>query len=716
LLHPQAIAYLEQRGITPDDAARAGLFSVDDASTIYPEFKPALALVWPYFQPGGDIADFTREGLRLPFCRVRYLANAPSTPAGFTGQSKAQRFTQPRQSGTKVYFPPLVDWPRILADPSEPCICTEGEAKSLAAAAAGFPVMALGGVFNFMAGQGLLPELLQVATQNRDIYICFDSDAASNPNILAAEARLVDELQVKRGAKCFLVRLPSSGEGKVGLDDFIKQHGPAAFMALLQAAPSLGALDAKVVALNQSVAWISRENMVYDLKTRLFIPKDSFVNGEHYGALKHIGVGAGQRGAPKDISVAATWLKHPHAKRFSEVLFRPNEGPTVTGDHGRPALNLWSGWQAQQGDVTPFLEFSEFLFRNLSPELRELPLRLIAYKAQNPQEKVPLALVLLGEQGCGKSLWSECVVEAFAPYGTVLTSRSFYSEFQGWLETSLMAAIVEAKRDDLLQGADTLKALISDLERPMNEKYRPARVIKSYTMYILTSNEKAAGAFSHDDRRMIVVDCPKARDQAFYDRVSRWKKAGGPRALIDWLLTVDLQGWRPPQSAPMTAEKDMARQEALTVSQRLAEEMRDAVDQNAVVGWLGRATAWADAAINRNDSKLVAVAQATLASVATFPIRPWYTPEELLALFPYVCESLFSSKWDRSMPAGQISRELRSCGVPYLKNKDNPKGFVFKGILRQFLVVYGFEEWREPITQAEFDQRMTAWPVYGRRK
>jgi hypothetical protein len=716
VLHPLAIADLERSGIAAADAERAGLFSVDYASTIYPEFRPLPALVLPYFTPGGEIATFIRGSDALPFCRIRYLTAQAEKPTGFVAR-KDQRYTQPKASGVKVYFPPLVDWSRILEDVREPCLLTEGEKKSLAAAIAGFPVLALGGVFNFMAGPSLIPELASAQWAGRDVYICFDSDAATNPNILAAEARLVDELQVKRGAKCYLVRLPAEGDSKVGLDDYLAKHGAAAFVSLLQAAPSLGSLDAKVVALNQSVAWISRENLIYDLKTKLFISKDSFVNGEHYGAIKHITVGGTQRSAPKEISVAATWLKHPHAKRFSEVLFRPSQGPTVIGDHGRPALNLWGGFDPGEGSVEPFLQLNKFLFQNLPENLRDLPLKILAYKAQNPQIKVPLALVLLGEQGSGKSLWTECVVESFAPYGTYLTSRSFYSEFQGWLETSLMAAILEAKPEDLERGSDMLKSLISDLQRPMNEKYRPARLINSYTFYILTSNEKAAGAFSHDDRRMFVTDCPRKREAEFYKPISEWKnKQGGPKALLGYLLNMDLKGWVPPASAPMTAEKDMARQESLTVVERLAEEMRTAGDANVVAEWLQRATKWANEAIQRNDSRLVEAARATLANIATYPIRPWYTPEELTLLFPYLSETLYGSKFDRSTPAGQISRELRNAGIHYLRCADNPKGFVYKGLLRQFLVICQTDDWREPMTQDEFDRRMREFPVYGRRK
>lgn len=716
-MRPSTIADLARSGLAPEDAEAAAMFDVADAAAIYsPDFAPEPALVIPYFDIGRKLITF---GAGRAFCRVRYTEReAPRQ--GFV-RRKQIRYTQPAKSGVHAYFAPVLDWPALAADTAEPMIVTEGEKKALAGIKAGFSVIGLGGVFNFADTSGaLLPELDDFKWEGRDVYICFDSDAALNPNILAAEARLVDELQRKRGARCFLVRLPQDGDAKVGLDDYLLSHGSQGLVSLLQTAPALGNLDAKVVALNKSIAWIERENLVYDLEARMFIPKDSLVNGSRFSTLKHITVAGKQRSEPKTISVAATWLTHPHAQRFSEVLFRPNEGATVLGDRGRPAMNLWTGWDPEPGDVTPFLKLTEFLFQNMREDVRDLPLKLMAYKAQHPEEKVPLALVLIGPQGCGKTLWSECLREAFSPYGIDVTPSSLGGEFQGWLEQSLLAIINEAKGEDLLSASEQLKALISDLKRPMNEKYRPVRQINTYTMYIITSNRRAVGAFSADDRRMIVVDCPQKmtspEGQALYDALGQrngaWFHGGGPRHLLHYLLTLDLQGWKPPASAPMSAEKYMAYIESLTPVQRLAEDMRTA-DQHTVMLWLDTAMAWAQTMEVSNNAGMVATAQATRENVQRYQVRPFYSPEELALMFPSVVQNLLGSRMNKSTPAGAISRELRDAGIPYLTSADDARGFHWKGRLQQFLIVSEPEEWRAPLRQSEFERLMGQFPTYG---
>lgn len=715
---PLAQKDLERSGISEADAERAGLFDVEDASEIYEDFAAEPGLVIPYYLPDGEPMQFERDGASLPFCRVRYLD--PKVARGFT-PGKAQRYSQPGNSGTRAYFCPLIDWPKLIGDAQEPLIITEGEKKAIAACAAGFPVIALGGVFNFTnGGDELMPELELVKWRGRDVYICFDSDAALNPNILAAEARLVDELQRKRGARCYLVRIPDEDTedgAKVGLDDFLLAYGPAAFTGLLASCPSLGAMDAKIVSLNKTCAWIEQEGMVYDMEEKKFIKKDNFTTGSRFSAIKHITVGGTQRKKePKSLSVAAAWLTHPHAQRFGEILFRPGEGPVVETDHGRPALNMWSGWEGIEGDVTPWLDLTKFLFQSLPEEHQDLPIKLMAYKAQNPAEKVPLALVLVGPQGCGKTLWAECLMDAFRPYSEAVTSKAFHGDFQGWLEKSLLVLINEAEGHDMTQGADVLKSLISDLKRPMNEKFRPARQINAYASYIITSNRRAVGAFAADDRRMIVVDCPKAREPAFYfDYVKPWRRRTNGKVLLNYLLTLDLKGWEPPAVAPMTAEKYLAYTESLTAGQALAEEMKTA-DEQTIELWLDQATAWAQVAEVGNNPSLAAAARATLDGVKHMQIRPFYEPRELALLFPNLVQTLLGGKFDRSTPPGKISRELRDAGIPYLVCSDDPKGFRWKGLVRQYLVIAEFDEWKQPLSQNEFERLMNNFPMYGQRR
>lgn len=464
----------------------------------------------------------------------------------------------------------------------------------------------------------------------------------------------------------------------------------------------MNTVDAAVLGLNASVAWVEKDGLIYEFETGEWMQKHHFIKGSKYSALKVIVPVLKGPGGTKTISVADAFLTHPLARRYQDIVFRPDKKEAEFDGY----YNMWQGFEHEDGDVSPFLELSEFLFSK--SEAGDVPLKLVAYKAQNPSEKIPLAPVLIGTQGCGKSLWSQIVRESFGQYGVVIRPKALLSDFNPFVEKSLIGVIDEAGAEQVVKGAETLKSLISDEAQQMNEKYRTERQVRSYTMYILTSNERRVGAYSKDDRRMIVIDCPRKREGAFYDRVGAWRKAGGPKYVMNWLLNYDLKGWKPPKEVK-TAEKYMAYMENLTPIQRLAEEMETA-DENVVKAWLDQTRDWCkNAAL---DDRTATQAREVSDAIQHYDIRPFYTAEELATIFPAVVGTLHGAKAQASS-AGQISRGLRECGVEFLRSTDDYRGFKWRGRWRQFLVVADRADWSEPMSQQDFERVMKNCPKYG---
>lgn len=690
-------------GLTAEEAELARLSVVEDASAVHPSYPAEPAVVIPYFLPSGEplIVDDT------PFTRIRRLR--------VTGDRRRRepKYLQPPGTGVQIYFPPLGNWLDVFRDSRVPIIITEGEAKAVVASLRVAPTIALGGVYSFTGSNGQLhPALQEIVWANRDVFLIYDSDAAYNTQVAAAESRLADELFFRRRARLRVVRLPPGQDNaKIGLDDYLRLFGAESLRALMQGTPPLSAADGRVLALNENLVWVEYERLAFDIKSRIWLNKESLVSGSKYSAETVVSPNPTSRTVTRK-SVAKMWLTHPLARRVDEVLFRPGDDMYVAGEHARVALNLWEPLPLVAGPVEPFLDLTAHLVSQSPPAVRDLPLKLLAYKVQNPQAKIPLALVLLGGQGTGKTLWTDIIREAFGPYGTPLNPRTLASDFQGWLETSLIATVNEMSPRDLLAAREKLKSLISDLRQPMNEKYRPARNVNSYTFYIITSNRRGVGAYEFDDRRMIVIDAPPKREAEFYQRIADWKNAGGPQWLYAWLMGLDLEGWTPPQEAPLTPEKYMAYVESLTPVQRLAEDMRTAGGPIIVKTWLDRAIMWAESVEVSQNLRLAGMARAVLDNIRQYQIRPWYTAEELATIFPHIAIQFMGSEAGSPSP-GQLSQELRESGIPYLVNRDDPRGFRWRGRLAQFLVVADFDRWREPITQAEFEEYMRSWPTYG---
>jgi hypothetical protein len=77
--------------------------------------------------------------------------------------------------------------------------------------------------------------------QGRPVFLCFDSDASTNPSVRLAEWHLAETLR-RYGAVVRVVRLPpgdprpDGAPAKIGLDDFLVANGPDASRELLAGA------------------------------------------------------------------------------------------------------------------------------------------------------------------------------------------------------------------------------------------------------------------------------------------------------------------------------------------------------------------------------------------------------------------------------------------------------------------------------------------------
>jgi len=730
-MDPRYIADLARSGISPEDAEAAGMFYVENAQTIFPEFKALPALVIPYYhhtdkdEQGLLPLTFVRQGEVHHFCRVRYL-RLPPAPKG----TKQQRYDQPWGSGVQAYFSPLMDWPKIFALDNEPIFFTEGEKKAGAGAALGYPVIGLGGVYNFRdkaSGNEFLPILANIPWYDRTVYIVYDSDYSSNPDVRLACDRLAAELSLKRGAKVKLVVLPSGPRGadgkpgKMGLDDYLVAYGVDAFEKLIKDAPDLRKTDAEVLAMNDKCAFIEADGMIYDFTTRAYIDKASFLSGSEFS--KHKITQASPEGNKvKTVSLASVWLTHESHLVYRDTTFDPSTNErTVERVQGGVSLNLWGGMpESAPGDIQPFLDLNEYVFSLLPPQDRDLALKLLIWKWQNPDKLPGIAITMLGvgAQGGGKSLWAKIAMMVFGPYGNSQPSSVLVSEFNPWLEEALCVIFDEAEAEYVssAKGSSKLKKYICDDVQNLRDLYRKGRQIKNRAMIILTSNEGAVGNHEEGDRRMFVVNCPRPHPEGkpFYQRVGKWMEGDGILHLRHWLGAYDLKGWSPPASPPMTAEKRMAEAEGRTVTQKMGMQMREAKGDGYIIGMLDAMRNWADANETSSNAERAARAKDIMVFILNWPIRPYYTPEELAIMLPEIATRMGYTKGMGGNVAGQISKDLRSVQIPYLINHDNPEGFLYQGYRQQFLICSHFDEYaNKPMTQAEFDRMAGSWTTYG---
>jgi hypothetical protein len=196
-------------GLSDATILRAAFYAATAAAThALLGYRAGPGLVIPYPELNGD----------GPYARVKL----DRTPAD------GKRYRSPKGRGNRLYVPALLD-PCVLADVTAPLWITEGEKKALKAAQEGLACVAVPGVWSWRTRDhdGLsvpIPDLDHVAWQGRDVFIVYDSDLATKPDVRRAEVALARELQ-RRGAEVRAIRLPAGPHGeKVGLDDYLLTH------------------------------------------------------------------------------------------------------------------------------------------------------------------------------------------------------------------------------------------------------------------------------------------------------------------------------------------------------------------------------------------------------------------------------------------------------------------------------------------------------------
>lgn len=576
------------------DAARAAMLEYlsarglggQQASTLKLQPYTAEQLVkhkdLPQMGTGGfKIPYFDIAGKPLNFFRFRYLYQYTGFAKLVGGKGKKElRYAQPTGSTTRLYFPPQLDWKLAAEDTQGFIIITEGEIKAAMAAELGLYVIALGGVTAYSDkkhGHSLLKDFEQIKWKGRKVYILFDSDSATNYNVVSAQFKLARELS-NLGAQVYPVCLPAlPGFDKTGLDDYLLTMG--------NDATAVGTLMKEVLGpkaqpwiecvglqeLNNEVVYINKPNIVYcPARDHKMSPND-FVN-THYSTRRYIKVTVTKEDIKRQEAPAAkAWKDWPFRRELEDFTYRPGQ-PAITDDN---KYNLWQPppFTSAKGDVAQWHRLMEWVFTGATAKERKWFEQWCAYPLQHLGAKLKTAVVLWGAQGSGKSLTAESIMRLYGwvdkdedmrsqPNATKFGNEQLMGRFNSWAESKQLVVGEEivASAGDKRIVSEKLKTLITDTTITIEQKFVNPYTLPNRMNMIILSNHPTALKLEDTDRRYFIHHIRgNTIPPEIYEPYDKWiRSTEGIGALLYYFEHLSLDGFNPMAPALITeAKRDM---------------------------------------------------------------------------------------------------------------------------------------------------------------
>lgn len=160
-----------------------------------------------------------------------------------------------------------------------------------------------------------------------------------------------------------------------------------------------------------------------------------------------------------------------------------------------------------------------------------------------PHERAETAILLRSGQGTGKNIIADIFAEYFGIHGMVVTSpEQLVGRFTGHLGQCVFLFANEAIWGGDKKTEGTLKALITDEYRTVEEKYMPVTTVKNYVHLLLATNNDWAAPMDLDDRRFLVLDVSESKkgNREYFRELKHEIENGGKEALLHELLGTDI--------------------------------------------------------------------------------------------------------------------------------------------------------------------------------
>jgi Family of unknown function (DUF5906) len=265
-------------------------------------------------------------------------------------------------------------------------------------------------------------------------------------------------------------------------------------------------------------------------------------------------------GNDRSKPLANWWLAHPQRREYEHAVFAPGEEIPNT-------YNLWRGFAVAPDSVDSGTKCALYLAHirdnicQSNEALYDYTIKWMASGVQNPGRPGGAALVLRGDQGVGKGQFVQHYAYLFGQnYVQVYKPEQVLNRFNAHLAQAIVLFADEALFAGNPQHEPILKALVTEEEMLIEHKGVDAIRARSCLHTIIATNAEFAVRVSPGDRRFCCMEVGNAckENHPYFHAIKEQMKSGGYKALLGFLLKIDLTDYHP-EDFPRTKEHDLQR-------------------------------------------------------------------------------------------------------------------------------------------------------------
>jgi len=256
----------------------------------------------------------------------------------------------------------------------------------------------------------------------------------------------------------------------------------------------------------------------------------------------------GANGRPIRKRFIDDWIDDVNKRRILKIVV----DPTCTQTN---VLNIWEPFAASLLNAIPDSIVAELVepivhhilkvYANNNEEDAEYMLDWTANMIQHPDKKSQIAILLFGEEGCGKNIiydfFRTKILGPFSSFQTAAPEDDIFGKFAPGITHRVFVQIDEVF--SLHDKHDKLKNLITSTHVTYETKGIDKLLVQNLVNVFLTTNNENALTVTNKERRLVMFRC----SSVYVDNASYFKKLGAhlnrpdvARAFFQFLMARDL--------------------------------------------------------------------------------------------------------------------------------------------------------------------------------